>query len=223
MVDREARNALAQVIEHYLADEITAFEFDEALDDFTGPRDDHTVRDIALDLWFYYDDVIDHKVVADKEQWDFFQRILLLLKSDGELQCSRRWRWTPRQAIALPALAAFVTMAALVGCAPIVVLMWIGTGCLAVGLGRWRQSDERGRSRAAYLAAPFASVCELLGVRRRVSGFRKTKYPDHLRKRRVLPEMSETVGLWAGSLVLAPLALLIISIPEADTHCHVVT
>ena len=223
MIDREARDELVDVIERYLADEITAFDFDEALGEFMGPRDDRTVRDVARDLWFYYDDVIDHEVVADKELWDFFQRILLLLKSDGELECSRRWRWTLRQAIALPALAAFVTVAALGGCTPIAVLMWIGIGCLAAGLARWRERDERSKYREAYLAAPFSSVSELLGVRRGVSGFRKTKYPEHVRDRRKRPELSEMAGLWAASLVLAPLALLVIAIPEADTHCRVVT
>jgi hypothetical protein len=46
---------------------------------------DETVKHVADLLWYHYDDLEDHKVVASKAEWDFFQRLLLILKSDADL------------------------------------------------------------------------------------------------------------------------------------------
>ena len=35
-------------------------------------------------MWFHYDDLKNHKVHATKEEWDYFNRLLLLLASEAE-------------------------------------------------------------------------------------------------------------------------------------------
>jgi hypothetical protein len=80
MFSRYDREALVEVINRYLSDELTAFKLDDALSDIAARTKDETVNHVADLFWYHYDDVEDHKVVASKEQWDFFQRLLLILK-----------------------------------------------------------------------------------------------------------------------------------------------
>ena len=78
------RDALATVVRQFLDGEIGSFKFDDILDDYRDSRDS-AVRFVSLALWYHYDDLEDHKVVASKEEWDFFQRLLLILRSDADL------------------------------------------------------------------------------------------------------------------------------------------
>jgi len=58
--------------------------------------------DIADVLWFHYDDLKDHKVIAAKAEWDYFNRLLLLLESDAELEeIKSGHKWHACQAIAV--------------------------------------------------------------------------------------------------------------------------
>jgi hypothetical protein len=86
MVDREAREQLASILRSYMKEEVTAFQLDERLDSFRRFPNDETVELIAADLWGCYDDLKDHKVVATKETWNYFNRVLVLLSSDAELE-----------------------------------------------------------------------------------------------------------------------------------------
>ncbi len=98
MFSRYDRDALAEVINRYLTDDLSAFKFDEALADISARTKDQTVQHVAGLLWYHYDDLEDHKGVASKVEWDFFQRLLLLLKSDADLveeTGKRRWTASP--------------------------------------------------------------------------------------------------------------------------------
>jgi hypothetical protein len=100
MFSRYDRDALVEVINRYLADEITAFKLDEALSEIGARTKDETVQQVVALFWYHFDDVDDHKVVASKEEWDYFQRLLLILKSDAEIvQETGKRKWTPRQAV----------------------------------------------------------------------------------------------------------------------------
>ncbi|TWU30305.1 hypothetical protein [Bythopirellula polymerisocia] len=65
MIVREARNGLAALIRRYLNEQLTAFEFDDALDEFHESSDD-AVRFVADSVWYHYDDCDDHLVVLNK-------------------------------------------------------------------------------------------------------------------------------------------------------------
>ena len=94
-VDRAQRDGLANTIRQFLREQSTAFEFDEALDDYRSSTDP-TVRFVTNAAWLHYDDCDDHIVTLSKREWDYFQRLLLLLESDGQIAMTstRRWSWT---------------------------------------------------------------------------------------------------------------------------------
>ena len=99
---------MVEVINRYLSEELTAFKLDEALSGIGARTKDETVKQVAELFWYHYDDVEDHKVVASKEEWDYFQRLLLILKSDAEIvQETGIRKWTARQAVAAACLAVF--------------------------------------------------------------------------------------------------------------------
>jgi len=69
-VDGIARNQMAEALRSYMDDKITAFQLDDALGKVrTG---DKTARRIRLLLWFHSDDLKDHKILASKEQWNYY-------------------------------------------------------------------------------------------------------------------------------------------------------
>ena len=87
MIDQAARKQMADTIRSYLNEEIKSFQFSNALDDIRTQTADATVDLIADILWcFYDDDWLSHKVIASKEEWDYFHRLLLVLESDTELE-----------------------------------------------------------------------------------------------------------------------------------------
>ena len=71
MTDRNARDQMAKVIRAYMSEEITAFQFDDALTETSNATNDKTVQAVGQALWFHYDDCTDHKVVASKVEWDY--------------------------------------------------------------------------------------------------------------------------------------------------------
>jgi hypothetical protein len=98
MIDRAARDKVIATFEAYLDDRITAFEFDDRLQDIDS--EDRTVNEVVHAAWFHYDDCKDHKVHLSKPEWDYFQRLLLILRSDAELSSSEKRRWSWDHAIA---------------------------------------------------------------------------------------------------------------------------
>jgi hypothetical protein len=87
MVDRKARDILAEQIRHLLAGVITNFQYIEEVDRlFT---DDKGIRPIMNTIWQVYDDLREHKVDKTSFSLDdrkMLGRIILFLKSDLEYQ-----------------------------------------------------------------------------------------------------------------------------------------
>jgi hypothetical protein len=183
MVDREARDQVAQFVEAYCSDEISAFEFDHRLSAVN--TDDQTVRMAVYYLWFLYDEFGDHKIVAEKPVWDALQRMLLLLRTDAALQRVGCWRLTPQPFIAAGCLAVLVgTVLGSGACLRLLPLCMV-IEAAPVLLRWWQQRSERRRRAAVPEAEPFGSVAELLACRRHVRGFSKRPYPAHLAARRI--------------------------------------
>lgn len=86
MIDREARNRLAEATRHYLTRHSTNFEFDVAAFDLKS--DDLGVICTRDNLWLIYDDLQEHKhekkwTLSDEHR-QIVLRIILFLKSDTE-------------------------------------------------------------------------------------------------------------------------------------------
>ncbi len=225
MFSRYDRDALIGVINRYLSDELTAFKLDEALSDISAKTKDQTVKKVADLLWYHYDDLQDHKVVASKEEWDFFQRLLLILKSDADLiEETGRRRWGARQAVAAICLAVFVVVLAKTGWGSHLFLATIPLGGVSVLLKLWDSGLEEARLRQQAPLIPFGSISEMRSLRRKVRGFVKSRYPTRLGSRQIRGPVSEAfnwlhfVVVW---LLFSPGALLIQALPEREQRWKV--
>ncbi len=215
MVDRVTRDRMAGVIERYLDEEITARQLDAGLGEAVRATEDETAVLLRGDVSGYYGDLRGYGTAATRDEWAFLQRMLLLLRSDGELELAGHRPWTLRQLVAGLALFAFgfaVVQGSgiqrlLLACVPLVVL--------SVLLSRWQHQELR----AGVQTDPFGSVSEALSARRRVPGFIRRDYPHHLRTRK----MRSAARHWLMSapwllicIPLAPLMLLFQAIPDED-------
>jgi hypothetical protein len=218
MIDRENRDRLVDAINRYLDEAITAFEFDDQIHDIRSATDDRTLQRVVDTLWFYYDDCEDHKVVLTKEAWDHFQRLALLLKSDMHVKVVVRRKWSVRQIIAGLALGLFGVCVARLGFGRHLLVVAVPFGVVSMLLSYWHHRAFP-TSRESILT-PFSSVSEILGIRRKVSGFAKRKYPSRLTSRTIRsPLMATAVMLQTAStwLFLSPLVLLFQMLPDTDT------
>ncbi len=163
MIDRDARNAVVAALEDYQLERITAFEFDERIFDVADKSLDQTVRECVDALCGFYDDCTDHRVVAEKYEWDIWERLRLLLLSDAELEAERSGR-------AKRALLPVCGLVAMLGVVVLVWSVWRGHGVLfALGLylllcavvtWRARASDAATEKKDAPCGARGAGVSQ---------------------------------------------------------------
>jgi len=95
MIDRKSRDEMGKAIRNYMAETTGAFELADSLYSIAHDTQDGTVKFVEKVMWFHYDDCKDHKIVASKQEWDYFNRLLLLLESDAEAEFVRSrnsWR-----------------------------------------------------------------------------------------------------------------------------------
>ncbi len=208
MVDSEARKRLAGVIRSYLNEEMTAFEFDKALEEFQWNENDKTVGEIAWGLESYQDGLRDHLVVASKAQWDYFQRLLLVLESGCQLETvkldSRARQFVAAASLALYGLAAFW-----VGWKPgSLMLLSIPFGLVLILFG-WAGRARSSQSANEAAIVPFTSVYQIMQARRRLPGFTKQRYPEALAKRQIRGRILEflLVGGYAALFVSKLIAM----------------
>ena len=226
---------MASALRSYMDDEITAFQFDDVLTQIQEATEDETVMSVGSTLWYYYDDCKDHKIVASKDVWDLFNRLLLLLESDGQIEVIKTARrWQPRQAVAAATLAIFCEFALRVGFGEHLLIFAMPFGLVSIALAWWASRTEKNRVAAEALLGPFPSVASLLHIRRGVFEFRKRRYPHSIAGRRirsgfVVPFMQ--LPFYLSWLMFAPLPLFfqmlptrdcetVIRMPEQAAGCH---
>jgi hypothetical protein len=226
MIDRKARDGMAKALRSYMNEETTAFQFDQALDEATTKTEDGTAKTIGRVLWFHYDDFKDHTIVAAKEEWDFFNRVLLLLESDGELETvNSRREWHGSQAVAAGLLIAFLAVAVRVGFGEHLFAYALPFGPPSMLIAWWnaRRRRKTDRSLDAVLT-PFPSVGSLMAVRRQVAGFARRRYPPNLSGRRIRePFIGFVMGLpsWIGWCMLSPIPLFFQMLPERESETRI--
>ncbi len=225
MFSRYDRDALVEVINRYLSDDLTAFKLHDALSEIGAKTKDETVNQVVSLFWCHYDDVEDHKVVAAKEEWDYFQRLLLILKSDAEIvEETGQRKWTARQAVAAVCLTVFGLAVAKTGFGYHLLVVTMPLGVVSMLLSHWRSCDEARRLHDQTALVPFGSLSELLSLRRKVRNFVKARYPAHLGTRQVRgPVGAAAMWLHFGVvwLIFSPVALLFQMMPEPQSHWKV--
>lgn len=222
MVDRSARDRLAEAVEAFLADQIGADAFDERIHEIAGETDDDTVGEIVDLLWYHYDDCTDHRAALCRVEWDYLQRLLLLLRSDASLIIDQGRRWGARQAVALAAVVAFIVGVFLLGFGWQLLRITIPLGVVSMLLACWPTRNGKAESDDFVRLTPYASVSELLAVRRSVPAFRKQRYPDALKWRRVRHHLTSGFLWLVLGAVWSPVALLFQALPQEKSTSRVV-
>ena len=167
MIDRAARDQVISAFEAYLDDQITAFEFDDRLQEIDS--EDRTVIEVVRAAWFHYDDCKDHKVHITKPEWDYFQRLLLILGTDAELSSSHSSRWSWDHLIAWLALVAFVGIAFVVGWGWHLILWEVPFGIVSILISIYRRRREPEFGPREVACTPFESLSQIRWLR---GGFR---------------------------------------------------
>jgi hypothetical protein len=182
MIDREARDELIGLIEGFLDERISAWTFESQ--GAAIKTSDPAVTESVGWLSHICDEAIDHPSRLPKSDWDFIQRLLLLLRSDAELVRSpAKWVWSWRRvAPVLPLLAApfvsttfihppdFDDMGSRVALA--VYLCSIVSTVLVLWLGFDSPEEELWHR----TLRPFRSSADVLALRRAVPRFQKRRY-----------------------------------------------
>ncbi len=217
---------MAEAIRSYMDEKTTAFQFNDTLTEIMYASEDKTVQTIRQALWFHYDDCKDHKIVASKEEWDYFNRLLLLLASDAGIEVVRSWRrWHISQAVAAVCLAWFAYLAARTGFGEHLFALACPFGVVSMALA-WFNSRRRKKAIAAIEVAvtPFSSVSTMLSVRRRVTGFVKARYPRAITGRRIRDPIIDKL-MWIPwtmvRLMFSPIALFIQMLPERESETRI--
>lgn len=224
MIDRAARDQVISAFEAYLDDRLTAFEFDDRLQAIES--EDRTVNEVIHAAWFHYDDCKDHKVRLSKLEWDYFQRLLLVLGSDAELtsSASRRWSWD--HGMAWLAFVAFVGLSFVVGWGWHLVGWAVPFGIVSLGINRYRRLREPVFEPRQAACTPFESFSQIRRVRSQFPGFRKRRYRSEVGDRKIRSEAEESFyralsyGYW---LVFSPLILLFQGFPSSSDQAPKVT
>lgn len=221
VLDREARDQLRVLVRSFLDEECSAFEFDEALQEFSGSADS-AVRFVAEMAWYHYDDYEDHYAALSRREWGLFQRLLLLLESDCQVESEQKWLWSWTQAVALGLLAIFVAMLCRVPWDDALLIYGMPLGLASVLLGKLRRSGVVATPFEQVLY-PFASFADLRDAYDAVS-FRKARYPRHLSQRRIrspLGALGMQLHYLTFLLMFGPLVLALQTLPRSMSHAHV--
>lgn len=217
-----SRASLAALIEAFLASEITAFEFDERLDIFRD-SDDAVIRHVVDAVWYHYDDCDDHLVCFSKQQWDYFQRLLLLLASDCRIETKSKRQWSLKQLLAAISLVMFGYLALQLGWGYQLLILSIPFGMVSIALSFWQPKITPNLDPFASAIFPFATFADL-STAYHASGFRKKRYLKHIGKRTIRSPFMEafwrlhSYTIW---LVFSPFPLLFQSFPVMQTETRI--
>ena len=191
MIDRAARNKMVATIEAYMNDEIKAFAFNDALREISSKTKDKAVEDMQMFLWFFYDDITDHNIVASKEAWNLLHRIILFLRSDAEVETKRERQWSSTQLIAFGLILLLVWLTWTMGGSGIWLIAWIGMGMLTWEIDRRiraplrKSSSELSELPGNIEVFPFDSVPSIFRAAKSVPDFHKRPFPPELAQRRI--------------------------------------
>ena len=217
------RESLSALIQAFLAGEITAFEFDERLDPYRDSNDP-VIRHVVEAVWYHYDDCHDHLVCLSKSQWDYFQRLLLVLASDCRIETQTERRWSCIQLMAAMALCGFVAVALRSGWGGHLLILSVPFGLISIGLSYWHRRIENNWDPYELIICPFATFADLEKAYRS-STFRKTQYPKKLVDRKIrspLLSMSGLLPTYALWLIYSPFVLLFQALPERHAQTRIV-
>lgn len=214
------RQQLAILIRQYLNRQISSFRFDANLDPFWAQAEDQTVRKIARSLWFHYDDLKNRMVRLSREQWNYMQRLLLILHTPAHIIQTVDPASPVRQLGAAIGLIVFFATATR-GSGLLLLTVYF----LLAPLAFWLSFQRRQKRRQATPLTPFASLAELRAAYRCAAGFKKVQYPQYLKsppRRKIWDRSIIELPWWTMSVFFSPLALISHLWPEWRSEVRIV-
>jgi hypothetical protein len=215
MVDRVARDRVIETFEDFLDDKITAFEFDDRLHEIDS--DDQTVQEVIHAAWFHYDDCTDHQVCLSKVGWDFFQRLLLILRSDAEVLHSQAKRWSWDHVLAWTTLAVLAGAVMTKGWSGDLLPLGVLSAIVSLLISFYRRRQEVGLTPGEIACLPFDSSSQIRSLHRETPGFQKRRYRKEIEGRTIRSEEEAAFNgmIWyASAIILSPLILLLQGFPS---------
>ncbi len=217
MIDRKARDAMSEAIQAFMDQKIGSYKFDDMIFEIARNSHDQSVVAIRDALWSCYSDTEDHKIRAEKQTWDFLNRLRLVLASDVEADWYRtgpRWNiYRTLWALLLAGLG-FVAWQARFG--KVLLVSWLLAG-FAVSVLLWVRTHIDMKAAAPnFPLFPFPSLKSLLATRRQVTRFARKRYPQSLLRRAKLHRyLDKAMWVLRGPLLvaLAPLLLFALVLP----------
>jgi hypothetical protein len=225
IVDRDSRERLIVAINAYLDEQTTNFEFDEQIHQIAQRTQDRTVDHAVNWLWFFYDDCKQHNAMFTKSEWDYIQRLVLMLRSNACLETTRQRRWSFQQVLAAIGLAAFLWCAWHIGWGMQLFVLALPFGALSIMLAGWNNRNDRAQSPWAWALYPFASFAEMRSVFESVPDFRKRRFPRHRTVQPIrgpLANFGIHLNAYATWLMFSPIVLVVQALPQSDEDVHVV-
>ena len=160
-----------------------------------------------------------------KEEWNYFQRLTLVLRSNVHIAVNTRRRWDCTQLIAVAAFLLFLNAANGLGWGIHLLVLAIPFGLVSIGIFHWRNRfTSKKVDRSTILLAPFSSFFELITIRRRVANFRKHKCPDGMKRHEIRSPLEEAmikIQTYAAWLLCSPLVLVYQALPTTETNTRV--
>lgn len=215
VVDKTVRQQLIGYITAYCNDTISAFEFDDKIDAIN--TEDETVNWITNELWNYYDDCKDHKIVATKAHWDYFQRLLLILASDGNILEKKRYVFYKMKLLyCIPILifSALIAITLLSAFTIWIFDLWVISSIGTVVLRHWinyRIQLKNDYQRFRDSCSPFSDIRTIMKSVKSSHGFHKQQYRYEIKNRKVRNAVLETnvdPALWFFEAVFAPIVAI---------------
>ena len=217
------RAGLAAIIQSFLDGELIAFEFDEQLDEYHSTGDP-VMEYVAYSLWCHYDDCDNHPVCLTKAEWDYFQRLLLLLEADCTMEVTSRKVWSVRQLVAAVALSIFLYFAVHAGWGLQLLILAMPFGLVSKPLAFVSRKKQVPADPYEPIIHPFATLSDLETAYHSV-GFQKTRYPKHVSQatiRSPLMDAAFHLQFYVHWLTMSPIVLLFQALPrfEGDTKAR---
>ena len=170
------RDQLADLLTLWTAGQITTTKFRTDLNAFWGVEDD--VIDFVLEVLpkSFQADATSISIRANRDRWNFIQRLILLLRSGYELKTMTSRRWTFWQLPATFALAGFIWSSLKFGLRE----TWVVTmGPLAISTAMlfWQREKYVQHQDFDPVFSPFRSVTDIEDAMRSAPEFRKLRFP----------------------------------------------
>jgi len=195
-----------------------AFEFDERIHGII--TDDRTVDKVDHYLWCHYDDVKNHEVRLSKAEWDYFHRLLLLLKSDGEISTFRTKHWAWDNALAWVAVVAYACLAFRIGWCFELLLATLPFGLISTLINQYRARLTSYDLRRHIALTPFASYSQIRWARRQLPDFVKRPYRKDIHGRPIRrsdEEFFKWIVALPSWLIFSPVILFLQGFPIEES------